>query len=104
MEPFKVICKADGKSWMRDNGMKATVTKKFFGLIRSTIIGKDLEKVHGPSKDEICIVVNVRTDDGYYKLAGYTQFGWYTPLPFIRLDEFTETQKEIAKKADLVSN
>lgn len=103
MKSFKVICKADGNSWFRDNGLKTTVKKRFFGLFKSTHIGHDKEKACGPSKEEICIVIDVR-DDGYYKLAGYTQHGWYTPEPFIRLDEFTESQKEIAEKSQPVLN
>ena len=97
MQSFKVICKADGNKWFLDKGLKTTIKKSFFGLIKRTIISKDEEKVFGPSKEEICIVVGV-TEDGYYKLAGYTQHGSYSPEPFIRLDEFTESQKEIAEK------
>lgn len=103
MKSFKVICKADGKSWVRDNGLKTTVKSSLFGLINRTHISRDKEPVHGPDKEEICIVLDVR-EDGYYKLAGYTQYGWYTPEPFIRLDEFTETQKEIAEKSQPVLN
>lgn len=103
MKSFKVICKNDGDNWFVDKGMKTTVTKRFFGLIKRTSIGKDVEKAYGPSKGEICIVLDVR-EDGYYKLAGYTQYGWYTHEPFIRLDEFTETQKEIAEKSQPVFN
>jgi len=98
MANFKVICKADGNSWVRDKGFKTTVTKRFFGLIKRTSIDKDEEKAYGPSKDEICIVLDVKSD-GFYKIAGYTQHGWYTPEPFIRLDEFEESQKEIAQKS-----
>lgn len=98
MKSFKVICKATGKNWVVDLGLQTTVIKKFFGLIKKTSIGRDKRNIHGPSKDEICIVIDVR-DDGYYQLAGYVHFGWYTPEPFIRLDEFTETAKEIAEKS-----
>lgn len=103
MKSFKVICKADGNSWVRDHGLKTTVKKSFFGLFKKTSVGRHEEKAFGPSKDEICIVIDVR-EDGYYKLAGYTQYGCYTPEPFIRLDEFTESQKEIAEKANVVLN
>lgn len=85
MKSFKVICKGDGNSWVRDKGLKTTITKSWFGLIKKTTIGKDQEKAFGPSKGEICIVVDIR-QDGFYKLAG------------------TETQKEIAEKTTLISN
>ncbi len=103
MKPFKVICKAADNSWFRDNGLKTTVVRRFFGLIKRTTVGRDLEKSFGPSKEEICIVIDVK-EDGYYKLAGYTQYGWYCPEPFVRLDEFTESQKEIAEKSQPVMN
>ncbi len=38
MESFKVICKADGYNWVRDNGLKSSVKKSFFGLFKKTII------------------------------------------------------------------
>lgn len=103
MKPFKVICKADGNSWVKDNGPKMSVRKRFFGLIKKTFIDQYKEKAFGPSKEEICIVLEVR-EDGYYKLSGYTQHGWYTPEPFIKLDEFTESCEEIAKKSDFQLN
>src|SRR5690348_5703664 len=103
MKSFKIICKAEYDTWYRDNGLQMKVKKSFFGLVKTTSLERDKEKVHGPSKEEICIVIDVR-NDGYYKLAGYTQYGWYTPEPFIRLDEFTETQKEIAEKSQPIFN
>ena len=103
MEKFKVICKATGNDWLRNNGMKTIIKKRFLGLIKKIYIGEDTEKTYGPTKDEICIVLDVR-EDGYYKLAGYVHNGWYTPDPFIRLDEFEETQKEIAKKTEPALN
>lgn len=104
MKSFKVICKASGTTWVRDQGIgEKIVTKRFFGLIKTTKIVSCEKPVHGPSKDEICIVIDVK-DTGYYKLAGYTEYGWYTPEPFIRLDEFTEGQKEIAEKTEVVLN
>jgi len=103
MQSFKVICKNSADNWVRDNGMKTIVTKSFFGLVKKTSIGRDTEKAFGPSKEEICIVIDVR-HNGHYKLAGYTAYGWYTPELFIRLDEFTESQKEIAEKSQPVFN
>ena len=103
MKPFKVICKAQSDQWIIDRGMKVSVVKRFFGLIKKTVVGRSVEKTYGPSKEEICLVIDVN-EWGYYKLAGYTQYGWYCPEPFVRLDEFTESQKEIAEKSEFALN
>lgn len=103
MENFKVICKHNHTthSWARNGGVtKIVTTKRFFGLIKNTSVVKDEVIVPGPSKDEICIVYETYVDgDTYYKLQGYP-YGGYNSKYFIRLDEFTETAKEIAKKSE----
>lgn len=78
---------------------------KLFGLLKFSKVVSEQEVVQGPDKDEICIVVEeyLRKDVKYYRLAGYP-YGGYNAKYFIRLDEFTETQKEIAKKSEPVFN
>ena len=106
MENFKVICKGNADSWFRKYPTsKVVTTSKLFGLFKSTKVVSDREKEWGPSKDEICIVTEEIIDGGelYYVLAGYPN-GSYDSKLFIRLDEFTETQKEIAEKVEYSTN
>jgi hypothetical protein len=92
MDTFKVICKADGK-WEKCPSKQKFY---FFGLIKIT----KNEFVPGPQKEEICIVTETYFNASVkcYILAGYP-YGGYNSKYFVRLDEFTETQKEIAEKA-----
>ena len=106
MEFFKVICKAPSDSWEKVKKVSRIVTtKKFFGLLSSSKVVTDPGKVPGPGKEEICIVTEVieYPDMTGYVLAGYP-YGSYDSRHFIRLDEFTESQKEIAEKAATVFN
>lgn len=95
MENFKVICKAESHGWVKKHPVTNLVTvKKFFGLIKTTKAITENPSVPGPCKDEICIVTAVDTSGGctHYALSGYP-YGTYDSKYFIRLDEFTETQK-----------
>lgn len=105
MGSFKVICKADGKHWEGNFGTKIVTIKSFFGLIKNTVVEKDLRGTPGPSKDEICIVYREHETNGviFYMLEGYPT-GAYDSQWFIKLDEFTETQKEIAEKSEQILN
>ena len=107
MSNFKVICKvADNRDWCHDNGAKVVKVKRFFGLISESRVVNSKKYVPGPSKDEICIVndcYNNEEGETYYILAGYP-YGGYNSKYFVRLDEFTETAKEIAQKAEIKSN
>mgnify|MGYP000932968016 FL=1 len=106
MSTFKVICKNDKDNWVKDPVPTKTVVKKYlFGLITSTKIVADNAKANGPSKDEICIVYETYNSNerSYYRLKGYGEAGYITTA-FVRLDEFTETQKEIAEKSNPVLN
>lgn len=104
MESFKVICKGTG--WERVPRLTKIVTAhKFFGLIKHSRIVDDRMDVPGPVKDEICIVTEtyISRGDTYYVLKGYP-YGGYDSRYFIRLDEFTENQKQIAEKADFIAS
>lgn len=107
MEKFKVICKADDSiPWETlPRISKVITTSKFFGLLKSSKIVQQQRIIHGPAKDEICIVTGTFTNPNgfYYELAGYP-YGGYNAKHFIRLDEFTETQKEIAQKFEEIPN
>lgn len=100
---FKAVCKTNGDKWANKKPRtEIVVTKRFFGLVKSTELKATRDKVPGPCKDEIVIVTNVYTDkDGtFYTLAGYP-FGGYDSRYFIRLDEL---QKEIAEKSTQILN
>lgn len=107
MSTFKVICKIKNPAdWQRVKpDIKIVNTSKFFGLIKSSKIVSTPDKVPGPDRDEICIVKNEYLSEGekYYILAGYP-YGGYPAKYFIRLDEFKETQKEIAEKSQPALN
>lgn len=106
MDNFKVICKADRCGWQTiPVPTKIIVVKKLFGLIKNECIVPDPKFNGGPDKDEICIVYEEYNSSGrhYYKLKGYPQSG-YDSRFFVRLDEFTETQKEIAEKSQPILN
>lgn len=102
---FKVICKTSN-NWERTPIVPKLVnTSKFFGLIKSSKIVMEPDKVPGSTMNEICIVTDtyVSNSEDYYKLTGYP-YGGYNSKYFIRLDEFTETQKEIAQKSQPILN
>ena len=104
MSTFKVISKANG--WQKSIADSKIITVyKFFGLIKSKKIVFEKEKVPGPAKEEICIVTDTYMDKETlcYILSGYP-YGGYDSKYFVRLDEFTETQKEIAEKSEKVLN
>lgn len=106
MATFKVICKADKGAWERyPTPTKTITTSKLFGLLKETKIISDPKIVNGPTKDEICIVTRdyIYAGELYYVLSGYP-YGGYDSKYFIKLDEFTETQKEIAKKTEVSPN
>jgi len=106
MSTFKVICKANGNDWVKDPPVtKIVTTKRFFGFIKTTSVTTEKEKVPGPHKEEVCIVTDdyIHDSEKYYKLAGYP-YGGYNAKYFVRMDEFTETQKEIAEKSEPVFN
>src|SRR5689334_5954892 len=97
-DTFKVVCKNNG-TWIK---IKGKVKSCLWGLIKWNK-GKP---VHGPSKEEICIVNSsyiADDNDTYYNLSGYP-YGGYNSKHFIPLDEIEETQKEIAKKSQPVLN
>lgn len=105
MGTFKVICKANGNDWVTDPITNIVTTKSFFGLIKRINITSEKQKVPGPHKEEICIVIDdyIHNSEKYYKLSGYP-YGGYNAKYFVRMDEFTETQKEIAEKSEPVLN
>lgn len=106
MPTFKVICKANPEFWKKIPAITRIVSSsKLFGLLKSTKTITEEIKVHGPAKEEICIVTDeyVSSSVKYYVIAGYP-YGGYDAKNFVRLDEFTETQKEIAKKHDKIMN
>lgn len=101
MSNFKVICKSSNDTkWHHKKGPEL-VTKTFFGFFSQTRVEDKIKIVDGPSKDEICIVTDSYISKGetYYILAGYP-YGGYNSKYFVRLDEFTETAKDIAHKAE----
>lgn len=107
MSTFKVICKADGDNWVQTtSGTKIITTSRFFGLIKtSRVVPVTSKSVPGPDKEEICIVTDdyISNSEKYYILAGYP-YGGYNAKYFVRLDEFTETQKDIAEKSEPILN
>jgi hypothetical protein len=106
MSTFKVICKAEGNDWRKKFPItKVVTTSKLFGLIKSTKVVSEPDRVPGPHKDEICIVTDsITLPEGiFYQIAGYP-CGPYDSKWFVRLDEFTESQKEIAEKSQPVLN
>lgn len=106
MSTFKVICKADGNDWSKKYPTTKIITNKiFFGLLKNKIVISERERVPGPRKEEVCIVIQEVVEAGgkYYELAGYP-YGPYDARYFVRMDEFTETQKEIAETAEPVLN
>jgi hypothetical protein len=106
MQPFKVICKIENGDWaVTPVRTKIVTTRSWFGLIRSSKIVADTEFTPGPQKNEECIVVNQYPSAGeiYYHLAGYP-YGGYDSRYFVRIDEFIETEKEIAEKSQPILN
>jgi hypothetical protein len=105
MADFKVICKISGDWIFWPVGTKVITTSKLFGLIKKTSVVEDKKFTTGPNKEEICIVYDTYEahNEIYYKLKGYPN-GGYCSKYFIRLDEFTETQKEIAQKSEPILN
>ena len=107
MKEFKVICKANGDNWTPlKKPFRIIEISKLFGLIKQSRLEIDENaKSNGPTKEEICIVTNIvhQGDLTVYRIKGY---GWllYDSKWFIRLDEITETQKEIAEKAMPILN
>ena len=72
MKPFKVICKASGDNWQREHNH---------------------EKAEGPTKEEICLVIDIKESNGYYRLKGYPE-DWYDHRWFVRVDEVTVEYKQ----------
>ena len=106
MKSFKVICKADGNNWTKKLPItKVVTTSKLFGLIKSMKVVSKPDRVPGPNKDEICIVIDIInfTEGLFYEVAGYP-CGPYDSKWFVRLDEFAESQKEIAEKSQPIFN
>lgn len=107
MSNFKVICKIPKSDRWAEMPVrtKTITTKKLFGLISNTVVVSDLVIKPGPNFDEICIVYDEYDSKGshYYKLLGYP-YGGYLSRLFIKLDEFTETAEEIAKKSQPALN
>lgn len=103
---FKVICKADRNNWESlPRSTKIVTTYRLFGLIKTTRVVSDPNKVPGPQKEEICIVTNVSfcNNEKYYTLAGYP-YGGYDAKYFVMLNELTEMQSEMAEKSKHVLN
>ena len=106
METFKVVCKAERSCWgVIPCPTKIVYEKKLFGLIKKPIVVANPQMVCGPGREEICVVYKTYQRQGlsFYILAGYGEDGYCTKH-FIRLDELTETQKEIEEKSQSVLN
>lgn len=92
MKSFEVVCQSDSSDWIYKEPGESSITKRIVRFIKQIVIGD--VRAYGPSKNEVCLVIEQR-DDGYYKIAGYIMHGWYSPESFIRLDEIKYSPKGI---------
>ena len=72
----KVVC-INGSGWDQTKG-------RFWGLWKRKV------KVLGPSKGEVCLILDIKPD-GYLGIKGYERIGYYQPEGFKPLDyDFVE--------------
>lgn len=75
-----VIC-IDGSGWILQN--------EYTGFL----FWCKPKKSVGPKKDEICLITDIHSKNGYLYIKGYEQHGHYTPKAFAPLADISELEE-----------